>query len=209
MASGPITDRFDPFRASDESVAEQHSFRRSDNGSNRSVSASPGWSGTLHRGSDNGSDTWCSFALVIGNIELLKWAFQRHLDILPIICITISSISRKIVSNDKLLEMMKWAHSVGFVLNSIVCKKAAEYRDYQMLIWAVDNGCSIRFEDHIGWDIPSLHCLTYRPELYVESNVEFLKWLISHKFCWDRKARQMAFDVEMYELLVWGKVNGY
>jgi hypothetical protein len=155
------------------------------------------------------TEIWCNFALVTGNLELLKWAFHHHLSILPILCITIAGISREIVPANKLLEMMKWFHSVGFNLNTLVCKKAGEHRDYQMLRWAVDNGCSIRFEDHIGWDIPSLYCLTYRQELYVESNVEFLKWLISHKFCWDRKAKQLAFDVEMYELLGWAKTNGY
>jgi len=156
------------------------------------------------------TDTWCSFALVTGNLDLLKWAFQRkYTDIPSTVCTIIASINREIVTAGKLLEMIKWFHSVGFVLNSMVCKKAAEYKDYHMLRWAVDNGGSIRFEDHIGWDIPSLYCLTYRPELYVESNMELLKWLISHKFCWDKKAKQMAFDVEMYELLSWAKMNGY
>ena len=66
--------------------------------------------------------------------------------------------------------------------------------------------CNSRTE-YIDSDIGCLRQLTTKRGLYKDEYIEFLKWLILHNFKWDKYTKQIAFEAEMYELLLWTKQN--
>lgn len=153
------------------------------------------------------SKLWCYYVIFTYNIDVLEFVAKRRLRIPDDICTQIAWIDRNQISHRRAMELLKWAVSKGYKMTSDICKAAAIQKDYQMLMWSVDNGCPLKITDYMGSEIGWLYNLTIKKEFYKEEHTEFLKWLILHGFKWNKETKLIAFNAEMYELLVWTKQN--
>ena len=153
------------------------------------------------------SQLWVSFILFVGEVDLLKWIYLNGKEISSNICSVIACIDRTLVPSNKLLKLLQWVVSMGFKMEPKLCTHAVIHKDYEMLRWAKDNGCEILMNDFTTWHLPRMGHLTTCVDLYVDSNFELLKWLILNGFAWDKSTKKLAFNAEMYELLLWSKQN--